>query len=83
MNLGKLAKKAKQVVDKQGDKIAAGVDKATNVVDQKTKGKYTDKLNKIDAAAQKLDKTKPATAAGEAEAEAQPEAQPEGGTPAS
>ena len=58
VNLGKLAKKAKAVVDKSGDKIAAGVDKATDVVDKKTKGKYHDKLEKIDAAAEKLDKTK-------------------------
>jgi hypothetical protein len=58
VNLGKLAKKAKDVVDKQGDKIAAGVDKATDVVDKKTKGKYKDKLDKLDGMAEKLDKTK-------------------------
>jgi hypothetical protein len=58
VNLGKLAKKAKGIVDKQGDKIAKGVDKATDMVDKKTKGKYSDKLDKIDAAAEKLDKTK-------------------------
>jgi hypothetical protein len=58
VNLGKLAKKAKAVVDKQGDKIAAGVDKATDVVDKKTKGKYHDKLEKLDGMAEKLDKSK-------------------------
>ena len=58
VNLRKLADTAKKVVDKSGDKIAHGVDKATDVVDKKTKGKYTDKLNKIDAMADKLDKTK-------------------------
>jgi 3-oxoacyl-ACP reductase-like protein len=58
MNLGKLAKTLKGVVDKQGDKIAAGVDKATDVVDKKTKGKYADKLAKVDKLADKLDKTK-------------------------
>ena len=56
VNLGKLAKKAKQVADKQGDKIASAVDKATDAVDKKTKGKYSDKLDKLDAAAKKLDK---------------------------
>ena len=58
MDLGKLAKKAKKVVDTRGDKIAAGVGKATDFVDKKTKGKYTDKLEKLDSMAEKLDKTK-------------------------
>lgn len=58
MNLGKLAKTLKGVVDKQGDKIASGVDKATDFVDKKTKGKYTEKLEKVDTLADKLDKTK-------------------------
>jgi hypothetical protein len=58
MDLGKLAKKAKNIANKQGDKIAAGVDKATDMVDKKTKGKYHDKLEKLDSAAEKLDKTK-------------------------
>ena len=40
VNLGKLAKKAKDIADKQGDKIAKAVDKTTDVVDKKTKGKY-------------------------------------------
>ena len=57
MNLGKLAKKAKDIADKQGDKIAKAVDKTTDVVDKKTKGKYTDKLDKVDGLAKKLDKT--------------------------
>ena len=56
VNLGKLAKKAKQLADEQGDKLAAAVDKTTDVVDKKTKGKYTDKLNKVDDLAKKLDK---------------------------
>ncbi|MGH9283796.1 MAG: antitoxin [Acidimicrobiales bacterium] len=58
MNLGKLAKKVKGVVDRQGDKVASGVDKATDFVDKKTKGKYTEKLEKVDQLADKLDKTK-------------------------
>lgn len=58
MNLGKIMKQAKQVVDKNGDKIAAGVGKATDFVDKKTGGKHRDKLEKIDDLAAKLDKTK-------------------------
>lgn len=57
VNLGKLAKKAKGLAEKQGDKIAAAVDKTTDVVDKKTKGKYSSKLDKVDAMAKKLDKT--------------------------
>ena len=56
-NLTKLTAKAKDLVDKKGDKIAAGVDKVTDKIDQKTKGKYHDKLEKVDSAAAKLDKT--------------------------
>ncbi|HJR26751.1 MAG TPA: Rv0909 family putative TA system antitoxin [Acidimicrobiales bacterium] len=63
VNLGKLAKKAKDIADKQGDKISGAVDKATDLVDKKTKGKYKDKLDKVDGLASKLDKTKkPGTA---------------------
>ena len=57
VNLGKLTKTVRNVVDTKGDKIAAGVDKATTFVDKKTKGKYRDKLDKVDSMAQKLDKT--------------------------
>lgn len=61
-NLGKFADKAKVVVDKSGDKIAAGVDKVTDTIDTKTGGKYHDKLEKVDDLAAKLDKkTKAAT----------------------
>ncbi len=58
MNLAKLVQKAKQVADKNGEKIAAGVGKATDLVDKKTKGKHHDKLEKLDDLAAKLDKTK-------------------------
>jgi hypothetical protein len=58
VKLGKLAQKAKKLVDERGDKIAAGVDKATDFVDKKSKGKFHDKLEKVDDAARKLDKTK-------------------------
>ena len=46
--------KAKGVAAQHGDKIAKGVDKATDVVDDKTGGKFTDKLEKVDEAAAKL-----------------------------
>lgn len=58
MNIARLAKKAMAVVDKNGEKIAAGVGKATDFVDKKTKGKHHDKLEKLDGLAAKLDKTK-------------------------
>lgn len=57
MNLGKLPKSVRKVVDAKGDKIAAGVGKATEFVDKKTKGRFHDKLEKVDDAAQRLDKT--------------------------
>ena len=56
-NLGKIASKAKVVAEKSGDKIASGVDKATDKIDKKTGGKYHDKLEKVDNLAAKLDKT--------------------------
>lgn len=58
MNLGKLVKMAIKVVDKNGDKIAAGVGKATDLVDKKTDGKHREKLEKINGLAAKLDKTR-------------------------
>ena len=64
MDLGKLAKKVKAVVDTKGDKIASGIDKATDLVDKKTKGRYHDKLQKVDGLAERLDKTKDRPAAG-------------------
>ena len=45
--------KAKALAEKNKDKIASGVNKATGVIDQKTGGKHTDKLKKVDEAAQK------------------------------
>ena len=56
-NLGKIAGKAKVVAEKSGDKIASGVDKATDKIDKKTGGKYHDKLEKVDKLASKLDKS--------------------------
>ena len=36
--------KLTDAVDSQGDKIASGVDKAAEVIDDKTGGKYSDKI---------------------------------------
>ena len=57
VQIGKLTKKAKDVLEKRGDKIAGGIDKATDFVDKKSKGKFHDKLEKVDELAKKLDKT--------------------------
>ena len=43
--------KAKNLANKNKDKIADGVDKATDAVDEKTGGKHTDHLEKVDDAA--------------------------------
>ena len=42
--LDKAKAAAKTAVDKHGDKIAQGIDKAAEVVDDKTGGKHHDKL---------------------------------------
>ena len=78
MNIAKLVQKAKSVADKNGDKIAAGVGKATDFVDKKTKGKHHDKLEKIDDLAAKLDKTKddPAAKPGDTVTPGDPAAKP-------
>lgn len=49
-----LSGKAKNVADERGDEIADGVDKATDAVDDRTGGKYTDQLDKVDDMADKL-----------------------------
>ena len=43
--------KLNQAVDKHGDKIAQGIDKAADLADQKTKGKYSDKIDNAAAKA--------------------------------
>ena len=57
--LDKFKAKAEEAVDQHGDKIATGIDKAAKVVDDKTKGKYTDKIGtgttKAKEALEKLD----------------------------
>ena len=45
--------KAKNLANKNKDKIADGVDKATDMADKKTGGKHTDHLQKVDDAADK------------------------------
>jgi MT0933-like antitoxin protein len=53
----KLKIKAEQVVDKHGDKIAKGIDKAASTADTKTSGKHTGQISKGAAAAKNaLDK---------------------------
>ena len=48
-----LFKKAKDAAAEHGDKIADGVDKATDMIDDKTGGKFSDKLEKVDDLAEK------------------------------
>lgn len=40
--------KAKAMISKNPSKIVEGVDKATDMIDEKTGGKFADKLDKID-----------------------------------
>lgn len=40
--------KAKDMISKNPSKIVDGVDKATDMIDEKTGGKFADKLDKID-----------------------------------
>jgi hypothetical protein len=52
--------KAKGAAAKNADKITGTVEKATSTIDQKTGGKYRDKLDKVeDTVARNLDKAKP------------------------
>lgn len=46
-----LLDKAKKMLDGNKDKVAQGVDKATDVVDSKTGRKHSDHLDKVDRAA--------------------------------
>ena len=46
--------KVKSLAEKNAEKIASGVNKATDAVDKKTGGKYADKLKKVDDAAKKF-----------------------------
>jgi hypothetical protein len=54
--------KVKGLVSKNADKVDTAIDKAGDIVDQKTQGKYTDKVDKVqDAAKKAVDKTDPQT----------------------
>ncbi|MFK7918609.1 MAG: antitoxin [Ilumatobacter sp.] len=46
--------KAKDLAKKNKDKVADGVDKATDVIDEKTGGKHSEHLDKVDDAAEKF-----------------------------
>ena len=51
--------KAKGLAAKNADKITGTVEKATSTIDQKTGGKYRDKLDKVeDTVARNLEKAK-------------------------
>ena len=55
--LDKLKKQAGDAVDKHGDQIAKGIDKAAGLADAKTKGKHGDQIAKGAATAKNaLDK---------------------------
>ena len=47
-------KKVKETAETHGDKIADGVDKATDMIDEKTGGKFGDQLDKVDDMADQL-----------------------------
>ena len=54
--------KLKDLLSKNADKVETAIDKAGDVVDQKTQGKYADTVNKVqDAAKKAVDKTDPQT----------------------
>ena len=55
-----LVDKVKNLLSKNADKVETAIDKAGDVVDQKTQGKYADKVDKVQEAAKKaVDKTNP------------------------
>ena len=55
-----LVDKVKNLLSKNADKVETAIDKAGDVVDQKTQGKYADKIDKVQEAAKKaVDKTNP------------------------
>ena len=54
--------KVKSLVSQNADKVDTAIDKAGDIVDQKTQGKYTSQVNKVqDAAKKAVDKTDPQT----------------------
>ncbi len=54
--------KLKNLASKNADKVETAIDKAGDIVDQKTQGKYADKVDKVqDAVKKAVDKTDPQT----------------------
>ena len=54
--------KVKGLVSKNADKVDMAIDKAADIVDQKTQGKYAGQVSKVqDAAKKAVDKTNPQT----------------------
>ncbi len=54
--------KVKGLVSKNADKVETAIDKAGDVVDKKTQGKYASQVDKVqDAAKKAVDKTNPQT----------------------
>jgi hypothetical protein len=54
--------KVKNLLAKNADKVDTAIDKAGDIADQKTQGKYTDKIDKVqDAAKKAVDKSNPQT----------------------
>ena len=51
MDLGKITDKAKDLLHKNEEKVEQGIDKAADVIDEKTGHKHTDK---IDSAVEKI-----------------------------
>lgn len=54
--------KVKNLLARNADKVDTAIDKAGDVVDKKTQGKYTDTVDKVqDAAKKAVDKSNPKT----------------------
>jgi hypothetical protein len=54
--------KVKSLASKNADKVDMAIDKAGDIVDQKTQGKYSSQVNKVqDAAKKAVDKSDPQT----------------------
>ena len=54
--------KVKNLLARNADKVDSAIDKAADIVDKKTQGKYTDTVDKVqDAAKKAVDKSNPQT----------------------
>jgi len=57
-----LLDKVKDLLSRNAEKVDTAIDKAGEIVDTKTQGKYTDKVDKVQEAAKKaVDKGNPKT----------------------